>query len=507
MTAPLILGTNSIKDTTYDVDNSVRMDIGSSDHFERTPSSAVTAERKKFTVSCWLKRSVLGGEQAIISAGNGAGSEEFEIVFTNDNTLQVKHDDASSVVHQLVTNMVFRDTASWYNIVYVYDSANGTEALRARLFVNGVELTDANGDFSTYNPVESNELTPMNVDERHHIGSTSFDSGGSGASFFGGYMTEFFQTAGQANVASVFGEYDSSSPTIWKPKNPSGLSFGTNGFYLDFEDSSNLGKDVSGNTNNFTVDNLTSIDQCTDTCTNNFCTFTAENHTASNFTLTEGNLKVRRTTGTSGLHGSSIMPTDSGKWYFEVKIGEAGQTDRSRVGIMNYQTQLDNSDYTGVINTPSQGLLAGCTTSCKVGKHFVGDGGGASVTEFTASGDFADGNIVQFAMDLDNKAIYIGRDGTFLSTTGSSGGDPTSGSSKTGAITTSTTIMNGSPMTAYTGLSVGSGTDVSEMLFNFGNPPFAISSGNADDNGFGNFEHDVPAGYFALCTKNLAEYG
>mgnify|MGYP003141914464 FL=1 len=129
------------------------------------------------------------------------------------------------------------------------------------------------------------------------------------------------------------------------------------------------------------------------------------------------------------------------------------------------------------------------------------------MVEYTSSGDFADGNIVQIAMDLDNKAIYIGRDGTFLTRTGSSGGDPTSGSSKTGAITTNTNIMDGSPMTAYTGLSVGSGTDVSEMFFNFGNPPFSITSGNTDDNGFGNFEHAPPTGYLAWCSKNLGESG
>jgi hypothetical protein len=129
------------------------------------------------------------------------------------------------------------------------------------------------------------------------------------------------------------------------------------------------------------------------------------------------------------------------------------------------------------------------------------------VTEFTASGDFSDDDIVNFAMDLDNKAIYIGRNGTYLTTTGSSGGDPTSGSSKTGAISTNTTIMDGSPMTAYTGLSVGSGSDTSTMLFNFGNPPFSISSGNSDADGHGNFEYAPPSGYFALCSKNLAEYG
>ena len=198
------------------------------------------------------------------------------------------------------------------------------------------------------------------------------------------------------------------------------------------------------------------------------------------------------------------MPTNSGKWYFEVKISDAAPGDGSRVGIMNYQTQLNNSSYSGTINTPQQ-VLAGCTTSCKTGKHFVGVPG--SVTEYTASGDYSDGDIVQFAMDLDNKAIYIGRNGTYLTQTGSSGGDPTSGSSKTGAITTSTTIMDGSPMTAYTGLSKPTGSADSEMLFNFGNPPFAISSGNTDGNGFGNFEYAPPTGYLAWCSKNLAESG
>ena len=45
------------------------------------------------------------------------------------------------------------------------------------------------------------------------------------------------------------------------------------------------------------------------------------------------------------------------------------------------------------------------------------------------------------------------------------------------------------------------------MECNYGNPPYAISSGNADANGYGNFEYAVPSGFYALCTKNLNEYG
>jgi len=496
MTAPLILGTNSIKDTGYDVANSVRMNIGSSDHFERTPSSAVTGERKKFTVSCWVKRSVLGGEQAIISAGNGAGSEEFEIVFNSDNTLQVKHDDASSIVHQLVTKMKFMDTAAWFHIVYVYDSANATEALRARLFVNGVELTDANSDFSTYNAVSSNDLTPMNVDERHHVGSTSFDSGGSGASFFGGYMAEFYQTAGQANVASVFGEYDSDSPTIWKPKDPSGLSFGTNGFYLDFEDSSNLGKDVSGNTNNFTVDNLTSIDQSTDTCTNNAVTFTANHPTFSNFTVTEGGLKVAKSgSGTFGLYGSSIM-LSSGKWYWEVKFTADAGSDRTRAGIAAY----DSVTGTSTIQDSYSGFEFTCTTSGR----FSFTVAGGSATEINGFNGYSTGDIIRFALDMDNSKLYVGRNADWFNYSSSAtGGDPTSGS---GWVLNNTTIL-AAPQTIYAGHAVGvSGS--SELEFNFGaTNTFSVSSGNSDGNGFGNFEFSVPSGYYAINTKNLAEYG
>ena len=196
------------------------------------------------------------------------------------------------------------------------------------------------------------------------------------------------------------------------------------------------------------------------------------------------------------------MPT-AGKWYFEALINEAGNGDRTRVGVVNYQTV---KDYTGVINTPSQ-VLAGCTTSCKAAKHFEGDGSGSgSVTEYTASGDFADDDVVNFAMDLDNKAIYIGRNNTWHTQTASSGGDPTSGASKTGAITTDTTIMNGEPMSIMFGHSAGV-SDGSDISFNFGNPAYALTSAANDENGYGNFEYAPPSGFLALCTKNLGSDG
>jgi hypothetical protein len=90
------------------------------------------------------------------------------------------------------------------------------------------------------------------------------------SSFYDGYLAEFYQIDGQALSPTDFGEFDEDSG-IWKPIRYTG-SYGTNGFHLDFADSSSLGNDVSGNNNNFTTTNLASTDQTTDTPINNFAT-------------------------------------------------------------------------------------------------------------------------------------------------------------------------------------------------------------------------------------------
>ena len=490
---PTILGANTLS-SGFDVANSCRFNDGDSAFLSKTQGTGTNTT--KLTVSIWIKRGALGTEQQIFETWND-NNNRFDILFkSSSDQLEIQNTLSGSTTINLKTNRVFRDSGAWYHIVVIVDSTQGTAANRVKLYVNGVQETS----FATETYLNQNADLALGTNSyTNFIGKYS----SSGGNYFDGYMCEVVYLDGTAAAIGDLGEFDEDTPRTWKPIDVSGLTFGNNGAYLDFEDSSNLGNDANGGTD-YGENNIEAIDQCTDTCTNNFATFTSENHTVGSFTLEEGNLKIRRTTGTSGLHGSSIMPT-TGKWYFEVKIGEAGQGDRSRVGVMNYQKQLENSSYSGVINTPQQ-VLAGCTTSCKSGKHFEGDGAGV-MEEYTASGDYSDGDIVQVAMDLDNKAIYFGRNGTFLTRTGNSGGDPTSGASKTGAITTNTNIMDGSPMTAYTGLSVGSGSDTSEMFFNFGNPPFSISSGNADDNGYGNFEHDVPTGYLAWCTKNLGESG
>ena len=325
---PSILGANTLSSGAHDVANSVRMDVASGDGLER--STETPTSQRIFTFSAWVKRSNLNP--------SGNNMQLFAIYTNNDNRMDLRfqEDDIdfyhTSSYGRITTDRKFRDTSAWYHIVLRVDTTQGTAANRFRLYVNGVQETS----FSTATYPDQNTDLGTNFDT-FKVGDDSY-----GTSHFDGYMCEVVFCDGQSLAPTSFGEFDSASPTVWKPIKISGLTFGNIGFFLEFKESgtsansSGIGADTSGNDNHFTVNNLTAIDQCTDTCTNNFATFTAENHTAGNFDLSEGNLKTRRTTGTSGLHGSSIMPT-TGKWYFEVKIGEAGNGDRSRVGVMNYQ--------------------------------------------------------------------------------------------------------------------------------------------------------------------------
>ena len=273
---PLILGTNSIKDTGYDVANSAIWNRSDSAYMDRTFSSA--GNRDKWTYSFWIKRSKLGEEVAITEAINNSQNKAL-ILFRSDDQLEILDLQSDSYVLQKKTNRKFRDVSAWYHIVFSNDSTVGSPDLK--IYVNGVEETS----LATDNEYSQNQAGSFNSALANHIGASA------SSRFSNCYFSEFVFIDGQQLAADQFGEFDSDSPTIWKPIDVSGLTFGNNGFYLDFENASSLGADVSGNSNNFTVNNLTSVDQSTDTCTNNFATMNPLNVPTSNApTFTEGAL-------------------------------------------------------------------------------------------------------------------------------------------------------------------------------------------------------------------------
>ena len=454
MSNPLILGTNSIKDTGYDVANSLRFNGADSEDLERTPSSS--GNNNKNTVSVWLKRARVDEEDFIIYGEDGS-TNRCKITFKSNNQLQVTTIVSSSNNLVYETNRLFRDTSSWYHFVFAFDSTLSTSGDRCRVYVNGTE----EDSFAVETDMGQNTSNTLSTS-----GKTVYIGSQNSGNFFDGYMAEFVFIDGQQLDPTSFGEFDSDSPNIWKPIDVSGLTFGTNGFYLDFENASSLGADVSGNSNNFTVNNLTSVDQTTDTCTNNFATLNPLEAEENSPTFSDGNLT--QTTPNSGASGgrSTIEIPHTGVWYWEVKIVSTTGTigDNVRLGISN-DSPSSNSGQLIKYMSDGQSQIPGSSSSY-----------GAS---------YAAGDIIGIKVDADSNQVTFYKNGATQ-----------------GAI--SYTMVAGETYKAVVG--EFSNTIGCVYSMNFGNAPFSISSGNSDPNGYGNFEYSTDSGY-ALNTKNLAEFG
>ena len=458
----------------FSVTNSLRFDDGSSEYLHRTPSSSGSSTN--WTYSVWVKRSAsISGDQRLLSNGNqqGSGSQDTGIIFMTDDTLRFDIYDNGTTRGNIDTKRTFRDLGAWYHFVFVWNSSSSTSTMngsatdRMQIWVNGVQETELEGHTGSAPTIPAQDANDPNTNSTSYamrIGTRATNQ------YFNGYIAEAVFVDGQSLGASSFGEYDDDSG-IWKPKDVSGLSLGTNGFYLDFEDSSSLGNDAAGS-NNLTVVNLTSIDQSTDTPDNNFCTMNPLVPT-TNITFSEGNCKM--VTSSSDTHGGGIgtFGLTAGKWYWEVKI--ASLVANHNHGVI--------SELTSELYQNATGLQNDTGVTC-----WRNDDGGEMVVDGTATsndyGLFTDGQIMGIALDMDNYNISIYRNGSALVT-------------DFNMSTTRGTIF---PM-INTGIST-----TSEVNFG-GTQSFTISSGNSDANGYGNFEYAPPSGYYALCTKNLAEYG
>ena len=452
----------------YEVANSLRFDDGSSDFLSKTFSSA--GNQQIMTISFWMKRSDLSGTKEVISQGTGSACHlNFQSSGTLEMNLRNSVNGGSNVF--LITSRLFRDVSAWYHIVLALDTTQSTDSNRAKLYVNGVQETS----FGTENYPGQNGNLFFNEASAMQIGE---DTGG-GNFNFDGYLAEFVFIDGQQLTPTSFGEFDEDT-NIWKPIDVSGLTFGTNGFYLDFENSGSLGADVSGNGNNFTVNNLTSIDQSTDTCTNNFAKLNplAIPTSGGANTFSNGNLEITNSADAFRTSFSTIG-VSSGKWYWEAKFlsGEMKQY----IGISKPQ---DTMDYLGQ-SANSYSYQGENGRKNNNGSFTAGYGTAAST-----------GDIIMVAFDADNGAIWIGKNGTWFS-------------SATQAEIEAGTTTNAmySSITIDDFFVVGATVEDSNIQFNFGSPMYSISSGNSDGNGYGNFEYSVPSGYYALNSKNLAEYG
>ena len=474
--------TNLIKDSKwptagpqgYQVANSCRFNSGSSDTLNRNPSGA--SNRKTYTISFWVKRAKIGSRQSIFNNTDGSGQDGVYFDFQADDTFLFNdYGTGAYLTPRFETTQVFRDTSAWYHIVYAVDTTQGTESNRVKIYVNGNQVTN----FDVANYPSLNQDTLWNRTDMIYIGTYT-----AGGNYLGAYLSEVINIDGLQLDPTSFGEFNSQTG-IWVPKSVTGLTFGTNGFYLPFTNASALGEDFSGEDNDFTVNNLTSLDQSTDTCSTNFATLMHPGYDdAGNVwqnILSEGNLFGASTSGGYSNYIGTIG-LSTGKWYWETKVTLSAATNA------NSGTGIKSAEYTQRSAWQSgSGSYYFSTT---------GDIGNATTPGTSYGSAISSGNIVGVAYDATNGVIWFSINGTWQN-------------SATISEIEAGTTTNAAFSSIASGTYLPFGTDATgsrtfDYGFNFGSPFYAISSGNTDGNGFGNFEYSVPSGYLSINTKNLA---
>ena len=424
---------------------------------------------KIWTWSGWVKKSTTSTSQALFAAG-ADGNNQSEIKFLSDN-IHVFQDTSGVNSFQVKTNAVYRDTSAWYHIVVAVDTTQATASNRLKIYVNGNQETSL--ALSTYPSLNFDGFLNSNI--AHYIGKRSWT-----ATYYDGSMAHVHFIDGTQYAASDFGETDATTG-IWKPKTAPSVTYGTNGFFLKFENSGSMGTDSSGNANNFTVNGT--MTQTIDTPSNVFATINILQNYNSQL-ISEGNTKFI-TTSNSASHKQigTTFGVVTGKWYWEVKGAVAGND--AGVGISSES----------VLNNPSNltGGDAHMGDDPESWGYFSTTGNIVNNNSSSAYGDSWNTEIIGVALDLDNGKLYFSKSGTWQNS-----GDPESGATGTGAVSITSGLLY---FPATSGYDNGHG-----VLFNFGNGYFgttAVSSAQNPDDGIGIFEYSVPTGYKALCTKSI----
>jgi len=472
--------TQAVKENTWPIagvpdpiSKSLRFRSSASAYLNRTPASA--GNRKTWTWSGWVKRGAIA-DGVLFSVGtsgssymnlrlqDNGGVQEFSIVSENPSTEIT-----------LRTSQQFRDPSAWYHFVFALDTTQATSSNRAKLYVNGVQVTAFSS--ATYPSLNADLL--INNNQAHNIGRRASGSD----VYFDGYMTEVYFIDGQALTPSSFGTTDDQTG-VWEPIAYTG-TYGTNGFYLPFSNTTStttLGYDFSGNSNNWTPNNISltsgsTYDSMVDVPTQwipyntagdtgalwrgNYCTLNPID-TYDN-APTQGNL-ARIGVGHSGSPWSTCRATlgvSTGKWYFEATLtGSSGSYQaNSMVGIITTTTSTLSDAYGG-----------STTRSYQANGGLQGDNSTGSVSSAVS------GDVIMCAFDIDAGKVWFGKNGSWFNS-----GVPASG---TGNVFTSVPTTPIAPQVSM----YGNTGDNNGWFMNFGQRPFAYTP---------------PSGFLTLNTRNL----
>jgi hypothetical protein len=439
----------------YQISRSLRFNRPDTAYLNRTPATA--GNRSTWTFSTWVKRNTLNDIQTILSAGDPSSGNYLVALFFFDNNLDLAvYNSSGTVAYRITSTALYRDVSAWYHVIAVVDSTQATASNRLKLYVNGVQVTA----FSTSSYPLQNDIFNVNATVPHFIGTYSYNTS---ANLISCNQTETYLVDGQALTPSSFGETNAQTG-VWSPIAYSG-SYGTNGFYLNFSDNSNttaatLGKDYSGNGNNWTPNNFSVTagagnDSLVDSPTS-YGTDTGVGGTVrGNYatlnplsvlvgTTSNGNLDGDTGTTNGGVVYATMNIPNSGKWYWE------------------YTQTNTGTSYSGI-----ETVVSSTGASIPNTLRYIGDGTkevNGTTTSYGAS--YGNTDIIGTAVDVDAGTVTFYKNGT-----------------SQGAITYATASINITPSWRD-----GSGSASLSYSANFGQRPFAYTA---------------PSGFKALCTQNL----
>ena len=439
------LGSSGVS-TGYQIERSLKMD-GSNGYLTRTPTS--TGNRKIWTWSGWVKRGKLNNNDYIFSCNAQSGNDGIAALYwkSGNNKLQFYFDTSGANPYGDVNDRDYRDVGAWYHIVWQVDAGNTTH----RIWVNGVEENITGGQPPDY------EFAMNRSGYVQAMGSQGWDGHTYRADM---YFAECHYSDGYKYAASDFGEINSETG-VWSPKEEVNINYGTNGFYLKFEDNSSntaatIGKDSSGNGNNWTPNGIVVGDAVKDTPTNNFCTLNPlnTNKNRGQASFSRANLRMTSSSGNRGFTTGTMKA--QGKIYFEV----LNKSNSGFVGIC----EIDRGTHQSLDFYQGTPRIDGSAQS--------------------GTGQFSSGDIMGVKVDIDAKSIEFFRNGSSVYSA------------------TYTTDAEYFPFIEDT-----SGGRSTDAIANFGQDSSfdgeKTAQGNTDANGKGDFYYSVPTGYKALCSANL----
>jgi hypothetical protein len=448
----------------YQIERSLRFNSADSAYLNRTPGSA--GNRRTWTWSGWVKKAKVSSVMGFLSAGTNGNQIFFAGFGATDDKIYIHNGvQGTSTASWAVTSAVYRDPSAWYHIVLAVDTTQATDTNRIKLYVNNqLQTLSAHAGASTYPTQNYDTAFNNNV-----IQELCYGYDNSSKSYFDGYLTEVNFIDGQALTPSSFGETDSNTG-VWKPKAYTG-TYGTNGFFLKFADNSNttaatLGKDSSGNGNNWTPNNFSVTagagnDSLVDTPTaygtdtgvggtvrGNYCTW---NPLSTGRTLSNGNLDYA---GSATGVAKGTLGVSSGKWYWEILANGANAS----AGVASVSLNP---------TTSYCGATADSWCLFTSGDRYNNGSATSGYSTFTTN------DIISIALDMDNGKVYWAKNGVWQ---GSS--NPVTG-----------TNAGYTNLSGYTITPANGNNNTNDLgTANFGQRAFAYTA---------------PSGFKALCTQNL----